>query len=350
MKIKYDHLNSKTDSPGLLKPIAIGNTLLPGNLFLAPLAGYSEAAFRSVCLENGADFTYTEMVSAEALARNNKKTIELLRPAENEALLGVQVFGPEYKTFLRALPRILTFGPTLIDINCGCSVPKVLKTGSGAMLLQHPQKIHDIIKALVQAAPIPVTLKIRSGWDESSINFLEIAAVAGDAGASLITLHPRTRAGRFFGNADWEQIKKLKAECPLPVIGSGDLFSADDALRMLSETSCDGVMFARGAIGNPFIFARTKHYITHPGEEFTISPAQKLEVFLMQLEHLARIKGEQTACREMRKQLAAYTKGMKNAKPLREACNKAETMTRYRRYITAYLESLGEQSGPVRNI
>ncbi len=322
----------------MLKCIELGKTRLPGNLFLAPLAGYTDAAFRSVCLEYGADFTFTEMVSAEALARGNPKTVELLKPWPTEIILGVQVFGPDYTTFLRALPRILTFNPTLIDINCGCSVPKVLKTGSGAALLRHPQKIRDIIKALCEACPIPVTLKIRSGWDAAARNYREVADAAVEAGASLITLHPRTQAQKFAGTADWNQIKELKDAFPLPVIGSGDLFSAEDALRMLRKTGCDGVMFARGSLGNPFIFRRTKRLISGSGAPDTVPDTKKLAVFMTQLERLALLKGESAACREMRKQLAAYTRGMRNAKPLREAGNKAVSIAGYRSSINAYLQ------------
>jgi tRNA-dihydrouridine synthase B len=329
------------DNPhGLLKCIKLKKTRLPGNLFLAPLAGYTDGAFRSVCFEQGADFAYTEMVSAEALARGSSKTVNLLKPWPTENMLGVQVFGSDYTVFLKALPLILTFNPTLIDINCGCSIPKVLKTGSGAALLRFPQKIRDIIKALSEACTVPVTLKIRSGWDAAERNYREVADAAVEAGASLITLHPRTQAQRFTGTADWSQLKQLKTSCPLPVIGSGDLFSAEDALRMMSSTGCDGVMFARGALGNPFIFRQARQLLGGSGAPDVIPDAEKLAVFLTQLKRLALLKGEPAACREMRKQLAAYTRGMRNARPLREAGNKAESISRYQSCIRAYLENI----------
>ncbi len=320
-----------------LKQIKLKAIIIPGNLFLAPIAGYSDAAFRSICLDYGADFTYTEMVSAEALARINQKTFSLLNRAENEKLLGIQLFASEYSTCLKALQQIRKYNPALIDLNCGCSMPKVLKTGSGAALLQTPAKIKQIVKALCEASSIPITIKLRSGWDEASINFLEIACLAEEAGAALITLHPRTRAQRFSGLARWDQISELKKHTSLPVIGSGDLFSADAALRMLKVTGCDGVMFARGAIGNPFIFRYTKHMAQQNTPVEIILPQQKLSTAIIHLERLAKLKGEKIACREMRKHLAAYTKGLKNSRILRELCNKAKTLKEYSIHINTYL-------------
>ncbi|MBN1797843.1 MAG: tRNA dihydrouridine synthase DusB [Spirochaetales bacterium] len=334
-RCSHESLNHTTAN-NFLKQITLKNSVLPGNLFLAPLAGYTDAAFRSICLDYGADFTYTEMVSAEALARKNQKTLSLLERAENETLLGVQLFASEYSTCLKALPQIRKYKPTLIDLNCGCSVPKVLKTGSGAALLQTPVKIQEIVKALSQASSIPVTLKLRSGWDETSINFLEIACQAEEAGAALITLHPRTRAQRFAGLARWEQISALKKHIAIPVIGSGDLFSAEHALCMIEQTGCDGVMFARGAIGNPFIFRLTKQLAGAENTTETIPPQQRLFTALIHLKRLAELKGEHIACREMRKHMAAYTKGLKNSKVLRELCNKAQTLDEYAAHINVY--------------
>jgi tRNA-dihydrouridine synthase B len=321
-----------------LKQIKLEQLTIPGNLILAPLAGYSDTAFRSVCLDNGADFTFTEMVSAEALARKNRKTLSLLERAHNEKLLGVQIFASEYSTCLKALQQIKKYNPSLIDLNCGCSVPKVLKTGSGAALLRHPDKIKQIVKALCEATSLPITIKLRSGWDENSINFLEIADLAEKAGVSLITLHPRTRAQRFSGSARWEEIKQLKRHTSLPVIGSGDLFSANAALRLFKETGCDGVMFARGAIGNPFIFMQTKLMLQGETSIEAISPQQKLSTALLHLERLIALKGEAVACREMRKQLAAYTKGLKNSRVLRELRNKAQTREEYISCINSHLK------------
>src|SRR6056297_3628009 len=245
----------------LYHSIQLPGLTLPGNLLLAPLAGYTDKAFREVARSYGADFCYTEMVSAEAIARGNQKTIDLMERGEQEDLLGIQIFLAEADQGERALPGILKCSPSLIDINCGCPVPKVVKTGAGAALMQDPDKIYTLVRRLSSATKLPITVKIRSGWDESSINFEEAGRAAVEGGASMIGIHARTRLQGYSGSSRWEHIARLTELLPVPVIGSGDLFSPESAEAMLQQTGCAGVMFARGAIGNPLIFQQTRHLL-----------------------------------------------------------------------------------------
>ncbi|MDR1932116.1 MAG: tRNA dihydrouridine synthase DusB [Spirochaetales bacterium] len=322
----------------LFHAVNIGGALIDGNLFLAPLAGYSDAAFRSLCADYGSCLSYSEMLSAEGFIRNNSKTALLLERGEGERFFGVQIFsGSPYsaakaaKTICALLPR-----PTLIDLNCGCPVPKVVKTGAGSALLRSARLVYDMIKAMKDASDLPVTVKIRSGWDASSINYRETADAACQAGAALVCLHARTRSQLYTGQADWRHIADLKKNCPVPVFGSGDIFTAQDAAAMLTQTGCDGVMFARGAIGNPFIFRETRELLETGG----VSPHSAEERIALGMRHLRlsiRVKGEPLACREMRKHFTAYTKGLPGSARFRAAIVRASTEDDYTRITEEYL-------------
>ncbi|MHC6202491.1 tRNA dihydrouridine synthase DusB [Breznakiellaceae bacterium SP9] len=299
----------------LYQPLSIGILHLAGNIFLAPLAGFTDRAFRSICIEEGADFTYTELVSSEALVRHPleaaSETAQLLRRASNEKQYAVQLFGGDPATLAKAAALLEPFAPSAVDLNAGCPVPKVLKTGAGAALMKTPAKIGHIVEGLVKASRqylggVPVSVKMRSGWDASSINYRECARIAVDAGAALLCLHPRTRSQGYSGTSDWSLIKDL-ADFNVPVVGSGDLFSPEDGQRMLRETGCAAIMFARGAQGNPFIFGQTRSLLTKGSFELP-SIAEKLQTGFRQLLLLAQDIGEERACREMRKQFCAYTK------------------------------------------
>lgn len=317
----------------LYHPVKIGKLELSGNIFLAPVAGYSDRSFRSICVEHGAAFTYTEMVSAEALVRNNLKTEILMRRAENETAYAVQVFGGEPETVADGAKIILEkTNCECIDINCGCPVPKIIKTGAGSALTRDPERLYSVAKAVVQiAGDIPVTVKIRSGWDENHITWKEAALAALDAGVSAITMHARTRAQGYEGKSDWSKIKELVelAAGRIPVFGSGDLFTPEDAERMLSETGCDGVMFARGAMGNPFIFDKTIRLLT-TGKYDEIPIQRRIETGFKELINLARDIGEKSACLEMRKRFCAYSKGMNGGAAIREKIVKAQTISDYK--------------------
>ncbi len=317
----------------LYHPVKIGKLELSGNIFLAPVAGYSDRSFRSICVEHGAAFTYTEMVSAEALVRNNLKTEILMRRAENETAYAVQVFGGEPETVADGAKIILEkTNCECIDINCGCPVPKIIKTGAGSALTRDPERLYSVAKALVQiAGDIPVTVKIRSGWDENHITWKEAALAALDAGVSAITMHARTRAQGYEGKSDWSKIKELAALSAgkIPIFGSGDLFTPEDAERMLSETGCDGVMFARGAMGNPFIFDKTIQLLT-TGKYDDIPVQKRIETGFRELLNLSNDIGEKSACLEMRKRFCAYSKGMNGGAAIREKIVKAQTISDYK--------------------
>lgn len=324
---------------GLFHPVDISSLTVPGNVWLAPMAGYTDAAFRTVCARHGATLCFTEMVSADALSRNNGTTLRLLEKAPHESLTGFQIFASTAETAAAAVRRIVAFAPAIIDLNCGCSVPKVFKTGCGASLLRSPALIGSIVAAMKAETAIPVSVKLRSGGDASSLNFLECAAAAWSSGASMVTLHPRTRAQGFSGKAQWEHIRLLKESSPVPVFGSGDLFTAADCASMLQETGCDGVMLARGCLGNPFLFAETERLLSGRNDLPDIDERVKLETAMEHLHMLALAAGEEKACREMRKHFVAYTKGMPGGSHLRQSVVCAGTIAEYQDIVESYLRT-----------
>lgn len=341
----------------LYRPVRIGRLELPGNLFLAPVAGYSDRAFRSLCAECGASFTYTEMVSAEALVRNSGRTENLMLRAENERAYAVQLFGGEADRVAAAAKIVYEkTDAECIDINAGCPVPKIWKTGAGSALTRDPERLHELIKAVVAAVAeaeaeaeaeatiahperrrkqrVPVTVKIRSGWDDSTLTWKEAADAALSAGAEAITLHPRTKAQGYEGTSRWDLLAELAAwvhatRPGIPVFGSGDLFTPESASRMLAETDCDAVMFARGAMGNPFIFTQTIELL-QTGTYGEIPIERRLSAGWRELRCLTADSGENVACREMRKRFCAYSKGIEGGAALRMDIVHASTISDYR--------------------
>lgn len=308
------------------------------------MAGYTDAAFRSVCVRFGAPLCFTEMVSADALSRNNSTTLRLLVRAPNERLTGFQIFASDAQTAAAAVRRIAAMRPALIDLNCGCSVPKVLKTGCGAALLRNPKLLSSIVGAMRAETDIPVSVKLRSGWDEGSINYLACAEEAVLSGAAMVTLHSRTRAQGFGGKARLEHIRTLKEKCPVPVFGSGDLFSPRDCRTMLEKTRCDGVMIARGCLGNPFIFEQTESLLRAEGSGAegrppVIDARVRLFAALDHLKMLSETVGEAKACRDMRKHFVAYTKGMESGAIIRQSVVNAETIAEYQEIVDSYLRT-----------
>ena len=329
-------------SKPLYHPVKIGNVELKGNLFLAPVAGYSDAAFRSVCIENGACFTYTEMVSAEALVRKNLKTEILMRRACNEKAYSVQIFGGELEIMEEAAHIVLEKTHCeVIDINCGCPVPKIIKTGAGSALTRDPDRLFKVAEAVVKAgAGVPVTVKIRSGWESKQMTWREAATAALEAGVSAITIHPRTRAQGYEGHSDWSIMKELVDLVHdwetregkgrhIPVFGSGDLFKPEDARLMLAQTGADAVMFARGAMGNPFIFRDATDLLTKGSYE-PVPPEERVRTGFAELERLVAETSEQHACLEMRKRFAAYSKGISGGAALRARIVHAATVADYK--------------------
>ena len=338
--------SSASPSSGLYHPVRIASTVVPGNVFLAPMAGYTDAPFRSVCVESGACLCFTEMVSAEALSRESAKTMRLLVRAPNETAVAFQIFASTPRAAAAAVRLIAPLQPVLIDLNCGCSVPKVLRTGCGAALLRDPGLIGSLVSAMRAETAVAVTVKLRSGWDSSSITFLACAEAAVTAGAALVTLHPRTRAQGFTGKARWDEIKELKKSLgeTVPVFGSGDLFAAEDCRSMLERTGCDGVMIARGCLGNPFIFAETRALLEGAaGSGADAAPPgrpaaeMRLGTALRHLGLLAASVGEAKACRDMRKHFVAYTRGMPGGAALRQEVVHAASIAEYERIVAGAL-------------
>ena len=329
-------------------PVKIGSLEIPGNIFLAPVAGYTDRAFRSICAENGACFAFTELVSAEALYRNfgryglggiladesNVSAANLVKRGENEKLYAVQLFGAESESIYKAACLLAPLKPDAIDINAGCPVPKVVKNGAGSALMKNQVNLGKVVQAAVRASReylggIPVTIKIRSGWDSSSINYMECARIAVEEGAVMVSLHPRTRAQNYGGKSNWTHIADLAASLKIPVTGSGDLYTPQDAYAMLKETGCAAVMFARGAMGNPFIFSATRSFLETGGWDPS-SFSARIKAAMRHLEMLSADIGERTACLEMRKQFCAYTKGIPGGAALRDKLVHAQTIAEYR--------------------
>jgi nifR3 family TIM-barrel protein len=339
----------------LYHPITIGPLKLNGNLFLAPVAGYSDRSFRSLCIEQGANFSFTELVSAEALYRNpnhyglgsnsvpnNGKpaapaAVSLVSRAWNERRYAIQLFGAEPEAIYKAALVLAPLKPDAVDINAGCPVPKVVKNGAGSALMKDPAKLGKVVEAAVKASHevlgnVPVTVKMRSGWDSNSINYNECARIAVESGAAMISLHPRTRSQSYGGKSDWFCITDLVSRLSVPLTGSGDLYTPEDAERMLRETGCAAVMFARGAMGNPFIFSAARSLLEN-GIYEPPSFSERMIAAFRHLELLAADIGEHSACLEMRKQFCAYTKGLKGGAAIRERVVHAETIADYHQIL-----------------
>jgi len=303
----------------------IGNIELKHGLLLAPMAGVTDRTFRRLCCEHGAEYTVTEMVSAKAIHYKDKKTDELARLYDGESPAAVQLFGREPDIMAEAVKHIIeTVHPAAIDINMGCPVKKVTSNGEGSALMREPELVSAITESAVKASDIPVTVKIRSGWDASSVNAVEIAKRIEAAGAAMVCIHGRTRDQMYMPPVDLDIIAEVKRAVTIPVIGNGGIETSGDALKMLEYTGCDGVMIARGAYGNPWIFSEIAE--KSEGREYTYpEKSERLNTAKRHLEMLVEDKGEITGVREARRYIAWYLKGMEGSAAARGDLNYANT-------------------------
>ncbi|MBQ3065152.1 MAG: tRNA dihydrouridine synthase DusB [Clostridia bacterium] len=331
--------------------IHIGDTVLPNGLMLAPMAGVTDGPFRSVCARCGADYTVTEMISAKALWYHDKKTALLARITEAHMPCAVQIFGSEPEIMAYAA-QVLSSPetpcekmPAAIDINMGCPMPKIVNNGEGAALMRQPPLAGRIIEAVRKATSLPVTVKIRAGWDCDHKNCVEIAQIAASLGVACVTVHGRTRSQMYAPGVDLSCIRAVREriDVRIPVIGNGDIFCAEDAQRMRRETGCDGVMIARGAYGNPWIFSEIRAAMM--GVPFAVpSTEERIETALAQIRELVLLRGEFAGIREGRKHLAWYTKGLAGAASLRARIMAARSLDE----VTALLYTLAEKNGALK--
>ena len=293
----------------------IGNIELKNNVVLAPMAGICNSAFRRIIKEMGAGLIYAEMVSDKAIMYENGKTEDMLYMTPYERPISQQIFGSDKDSFVIAAKRIYEMQhPDIIDINMGCPVPKVaVSAQAGAALLKDPNKIYEIVKAVVESVPIPITVKIRSGWDKEHINAVEVAQVCEKAGASAICVHPRTRNQRYEGIADWSIIKEVKENVKIPVIGNGDIKSVYDAKKMIDLTHCDGIMIGRAVLGNPWLIKDIINYLDSGEIPKEISKKEKVDMCIKHMNYLLEFKSEKIAILEMRSHIAWYLKGLEGS-------------------------------------
>lgn len=316
----------------------IGNIEIENCLALGPMAGVTDLPFRLLCKEMGCNMLYTEMVSAKAILYKNKNTKELLNIDKNEHPVGVQLFGSDPDIMAQIAAQVEEGECDFIDINMGCPVPKIVNNGEGSALLKQPKLVEEILTKMVKAVNKPVTVKIRKGFENGTVYAAEIAKIAESCGVSAIAVHGRTREQYYSGKADWDVIKDVKKAVKIPVIGNGDIFSAEDAKAMKEYTGCDGLMVARGARGNPWIFREIKEYL----ENGNVIDKPKIndirEMIIRHAKMLVDYKGEYTGIREMRKHIAWYTAGLPHSAELRCMCNQIETMENLIETVNAKLQ------------
>jgi len=319
----------------------IDNIKIKNKVVIAPMAGVSNIAFRSIMKEFGAGLIYAEMVSDNALKFRNKKTLKMIKVVDEEKPLTLQIFGGDEKSIVEGAIIIDKESDCdIIDINMGCPVNKVIKNDAGAKLMQDPDKIYRIVKSVVENVNKPVTVKIRSGWSNDTINAVEVAKLCEKAGAKAISIHGRTRSQMYSGKADWDIIKQVKSAVNIPIIGNGDIITPEDAKRMLDETNCDAVMIGRGVLGNPWLVKQTVDFLETGTYEKNISNDEKIKHIIDHMNRLIELKGEKIALLEMRSHAAWYIKGMRGATFVKREIAKVrhkeeliELFTEYKKYL-----------------
>lgn len=319
----------------------IGNVCVKNRVGLAPMAGISNASYIKLVSEMGLGFAVTELISSEAIFRGNEKTIEMLNGINDlDVPVGVQIFGGNPNSMAKAAKYICdNYKVSFIDINMGCPVPKVaLRSQAGSSLMKNPERAYDIVKSVVDSVNVPVTVKIRSGWDSNSINAVEIAKLVEKAGASMITVHPRTRAQGYSGQADWSIIKSVKESVSIPVIGNGDIKSYLDAKKMLDETLCDGIMIGRAAIGNPWIIKECVDYLENGNLPSEISLSDRIDMIKKHIKYLLLIKPSKVVVLEMRMHISKYLKGIKGSNYVNSLINKANSVDEVYSILDVFLK------------
>ncbi len=316
--------------------LQIGTLKLNSNILLGPMAGVTDSPFRKLCREYGCGLMFTEMVSAKGLYYKDEKTKRLMAFTPEESPIGLQIFGSEPDIFEAVVPGLDNLGFSVIDLNLGCPAPKIVKNGDGSALMKDPRLAEAIIRAVIRSTSLPVMVKIRKGWDEASVNAVEIAKIAEASGAAAVTVHGRTRDQFYMGKADWGIIREVKEAVKIPVIGNGDIFTPEDAERLFRETGCDGIMVARGAQGRPWLFSQINAYLS--GSPVPPEPdlKKRIAIITRHLDELIRIEGEHIAVLEIRKHASWYLKGVPGGAPVKTSIHGANT----KEEVLASLEAL----------